>query len=114
MAQKIPDPLSRRHLLEGGVDAAKASALAEAYLAAGREIEAVDFLALAGARDGLVALQQQAIERGDVFLLRAANRGLSEEGSSDQWKALRESALRRGRELDAETAKRLATVEGPG
>ena len=44
MATRIPDPLKRRHLVEGDLDPAKALALAEAYLAEGRSQEAVAFL----------------------------------------------------------------------
>ena len=42
---KLPDALARRHLLEGTLDAGKSRAYGEAYLEAGREIEAIDFLA---------------------------------------------------------------------
>ena len=41
---KLPDALARRHLLEGGVDPAKALGIAEAYLEAERELEAIAFL----------------------------------------------------------------------
>ena len=37
---KLPDPLARRHLLEGTIDPGKARSIGEAYLAAEREIEA--------------------------------------------------------------------------
>ena len=119
MAKKdLPDPLSRRHLLEGDLDPAKAFALAEAYLAADREIEAVDFLAVAHAgshaeaADRLVALRVIALEQGDVFLMRAASAALGEEPSTEKWRALADAASRAGRERDAETAMRLATVGG--
>jgi len=112
LAQKIPDPLSRRHLLEGGLDAAKARSIAEAYLENGREVEAVEFLAKAEADETLAELAARAIERGDVFLLKSASGALGKEASSDQWTALAEAARQNGRERDAETAQRLATVDG--
>lgn len=108
---RIPDPLSRRHLLEGSIDPTKARALAEAYLEAGREIDAIEFFARAGERDALVALQETAVERGDVFLMKAASRGLDEEPSSERWQALAKAAAQKGRKHDAESALRLATVD---
>jgi hypothetical protein len=109
---KLPDPLSRRHLLEGALDSAKAKALAEAYLEVGRELDAIEFLARAGDRESLVALQETAIERGDVFLMKAACRGLGEDAHADRWQALARIASERGRHHDAEAALRLATVDG--
>ena len=41
---KLPDPLRRRHLVEGGVDPGRALQIAEVYLEEGRSIEAVAFL----------------------------------------------------------------------
>ena len=113
---KLPDPLSRRHLLEGGLDSAKALALAKAYLEEGREVEAIDFLSAAGidanseVRDALKQLQSTAVERGDAFLMRAASAALEEEPSSQTWQNLAQAATRAGRVHDAETAERLATV----
>jgi hypothetical protein len=113
---KLPDPLSRRHLLEGGLESAKALALARAYLEDGREIEAVDFLAAVGpdsnseAYEALSQLQAAALERGDVFLMRAASAALDEEPSAETWRAMAEAASGAGRLRDAETAERLATV----
>jgi hypothetical protein len=107
---KLPDPLARRHLLEGGLDPQKARSYAEAYLAAGREVEAVDFLAMAESRDELESLQQRAIERGDVFLMRIVSAALGAEPSSATWTALATAAAAAGRERDAESAQRLATV----
>jgi hypothetical protein len=107
---KLPDPLARRHLMEGGLEPDKARAYGEAYLAAGREVEAVDFFTMAEAREPLEALQALAIERGDVFLMRAASGALGDEPSSATWKRLAEAAAAAGRAKDAETAQRLATV----
>jgi hypothetical protein len=110
--KKFPDPLSRRHLLEGEMDAARAGALAKDYLEAGREIEAIEFFAKSGDRDALKALQAVAIERGDVFLMKAASAGLGEEASKERWQALATAARNAGRPRDEESALRLATVDG--
>lgn len=106
----LPDPLTRRHLMEGGLDPAKARNVGEAYLAVGREVEAIDFLKMADAKEALESLRDEAIERGDVFLMRAASGALRDEPSSATWLKLAEAASAHGRERDAETAQRLATV----
>lgn len=117
-SMKLPDPLSRRHLLDGTLEASKALELAKAYLEEGREVEAVDFFAVAQAasneeaRVALVALRDEALERGDVFLMRISAAGLDEEPSQNTWQALADAATRAGRSKDAETAQRLATVGG--
>lgn len=123
-SMKLPDPLSRRHLLEGTLEASKALALAKAYLEEGREVEAVDFLAAARAgaegeaevneeaRSALHGLQDTALELGDVFLMRIASGALGEETPQKTWQALADVAKNLGRERDAETALRLATVQG--
>ncbi len=108
---KLPDPLSRRHLLDGEIDPSRVKALGAAYLEAGREIEAIEFLARAKDREALEALQDAAVERGDVFLMRSASAGLNEEPSVDRWRALAEAATAAGRHKDAETARRLAAVD---
>lgn len=108
---KLPDPLARRHLLEGKLDPAKARAIGEGYLAAGREVEAVDFLARGEATEALAHLRSEALDRGDVFLMRSVTAALGEDPSSDEWSRLAERATSVGRERDAETARRLATVE---
>lgn len=110
--KKLPDALARRHLLEGELDASKAAAYADAYLEAGQEIDAIDFLAKAGDTGRLAALQDAAVERGDVFLMRAASRGLGDEPSVERWTELAEAARSAGRMRDAESAARLATVDG--
>ncbi|MFK7897618.1 MAG: hypothetical protein AB8G23_17410 [Myxococcota bacterium] len=108
---KLPDSLARRHLLEGKLDAKKARAIADAYLEQGREIEAIDFLSHAEATDELGQLQKAALERGDVFLMKAASAALGDEPSSQTWRDLATAATAKGRERDAESAARLATVE---
>jgi len=109
---KLPDPLARRHLLEAKLEPAKARALADGYLALGREIEAIDFLAKADARDALAALETAAIERGDVFLMRRVAAVLGREPGAERWRALADNAARAGRPRDAESVLRLAAVEG--
>jgi hypothetical protein len=114
---KLPDPLSRRHLLDGDLESARALALAQAYLADDREVEAVDFLAAAGpesnteAREALESLRSAALERGDVFLMRMVITALDAEPSAETWRALAAAASRAGRPQDVETAERLATVD---
>ena len=108
---KLPDPLAKRHLLEAELDSTKARALAEEYLGRGREIEAIDFLAQAGATDAIEALERAALERGDVFLMKKVAQALGREPSPERWRALSEAATRAGRPRDAETAARLATVD---
>ncbi len=107
---KLPDPLARRHLMEGGLDPKRARDYGEAYLAAGREVEAIDFFAMAEATDALIELQATAVERGDAFLMRAASGALGDDPSSETWSRLAEAAVAAGREQDAETAHRMATV----
>ena len=108
---KLPDPLAKRHLLEAELEPAKAKALADGYLALGREIEALDFLKRANATEAIEALQRAALERGDVFLLRRVAQVLGRDPSREQWQALASAASAAGRERDAETASRLATVD---
>lgn len=108
---KLPDPLARRHLLEAALEPARAKALAEGYLARGREIEAIDFLAKAGDESSLVALENEAVQRGDVFLLRRVAQALGREPGPERWRALADAANRAGRQRDAEAAIRLAAVD---
>ena len=70
-----------------------------------------DFLARAEADDVLAELANQALERGDVFLMRVASGARGEDPGPDAWRQLAEAASRHGRERDAESALRLATVE---
>ena len=107
---KLPDPLARRHLLEGDLDKDKARAYGEAYVAAGRSVEAIDFLEIGEAREALTALQDDALEQGDAFLMRAASGALGVDPGPDVWTRLAEKADSLGREQDAETARRQATV----
>jgi sulfite reductase beta subunit-like hemoprotein len=106
---KIPDPMSRRYLIEREIAASEALAIAEAYLADERASEAIVFLAKAGASERLAGLATQAIEQGDAFLLREVARATGREPSAAQWLALADAAERAGRLLYAVTARRQAT-----
>lgn len=104
----IPDPLKRRHLVEEELDPTRALALAEAYLAEGRVVEAVAFLEKADARDQLAAIRDEALEQGDLFLLRAAANALGEEIAAETWSRLADVAEAAGKERYAHEARRLA------
>ena len=104
----LPDPLARRHLLEEALDPARALVVAEAYLIQERAAEAIAFLAKAGARERLAALREQAIEAGDLFLMRSASLALGEEPSLEQWSRLADAAEAAGKERYAHEARRLA------
>jgi hypothetical protein len=110
MARKspIPDPLRRRHLLEEALDPARALAIAEAYLAEERPIEALAFLAKADAREQLGRLRDLAVEEGDPFLLRQACAALGEQPGAERWRRLADSARAAGKEVQARDAERQA------
>ena len=93
---KLPDPLARRHLLEGRIAPEKARGVAEAYLAEGREVEAIDFLARAEAHERLESLRSAALEAADVFLFRAASSALGSETPAEVWSRLAEVARAAG------------------
>jgi hypothetical protein len=103
---KIPNPLERRHLIEKDLSDAQALETAEAYLAAGRFVEAVDFLAKAHARERLAELRSQAIEAGDVFLLRGVARAMKEPPARTEWNAIAEAAAAAGKDRYAVEARR--------
>lgn len=105
---KIPDPLERRHLVERGVGEAQAARVAQAYLAEGRELEALDFLAEAGDQEGLAGLRQSAIAAGDLFLLKAVASAQAEEPQRQEWEALAAAAEAAGKQRYAEDARRQA------
>jgi hypothetical protein len=104
----IPDPLTRRHLIERDLAPARALAIGEAYLEQGREIEAIDFLRKAEAAERLAELRGRAVERGDGFLLRAVVRATSSPAGRDEWKRLAEAARAAGKERYALDATRQA------
>ena len=105
---KAPDPLKRRHLIERGLDAPKALALAEAYLAEGRTQESLVFLKQAEARERLEAIREEAAAAGDVFLLRESSLALGEETPAALWRATAEAAQAAGKGKYAEEAARQA------
>ena len=104
----IPDALERRHLVEREIPAAQALRIAEAYLDAGREIEAVDFLRKARAAEKLAELRRQAIERGDAFLLRSIAIAAGEAPRRDEWEALAQAAASAGKQRYADEGRRQA------
>jgi len=104
----LPDPLKRRHLLEEALEPARARAIADAYLEAGRTAEAVPFLHKADDRERLEALRDGALEAGDVFLLRSASQALGETPSAAVWARVAEAADAAGKERYAVEARRLA------
>jgi hypothetical protein len=103
---KLPDPLSRRHLVERELPAAQSLALATSYLEEGRRVEAVDFLRKAGAADRLVALRAEAIADGDAFLLRRVAESMGAPPTRDEWQALARAAESAGKEGYAAEARR--------
>jgi hypothetical protein len=103
---KIPGPLERRHLVEKALPAEKALAIAAAYLAEDRCVEAIDFLALAGAQDRLASLRDRALEEGDVFLLRAVAEAQDAPPGRDEWQRIAAAAEARGLDRYVTEAKR--------
>jgi hypothetical protein len=108
LAKKLPDPLTRRHLLERDLPAAQALATAEAYLAEGRSVEAIDFLAKADASERLADLRVEAVASGDPFLLRSVARANRVAPTHEEWVALAEAAAAAGKEVYAADARRQA------
>ena len=105
-SKKVPDPLVRRHLLEGDMPEGQALATAQAYLAEGRSVEAVDFLAQAGAEEELAVLRAEAVAAGDLFLFRAVVRTGGEPPSRAEWAAVAAAAEEAGLERYARDARR--------
>jgi hypothetical protein len=109
---KIPNPLARRHLLERELPPAQALRLAEAYLAEGRSLEAVDFLRKAGAKDRLASLREESVAAGDGFLLRMVSNALGEPPGPELWGRLAEAADAAGKQRQAADARRQAARGG--
>jgi hypothetical protein len=103
---KIPDPLERRHLVEKQLPPAQALAIAQAYLAEDRCVEAVDFLKIAAANEQLAELRQRSIAEGDAFLLRAVAGAQGHPPTREDWQRLEAAASAQGRERYALTARR--------
>jgi len=109
---RIPSALDRRHLIERELSEANALAIADAYLAEGRSIEALDFLAKANARDRLAELRAQALEAGDAFLLRAVARAMHEPPVRVEWGRVAAAAEAVGKQRYASEARRQAERSG--
>jgi hypothetical protein len=105
---KIPGPLERRHLIERDLSVAQSQRIADAYLEEGREIEAIDFLRKAQAKEALGELRRQALARGDAFLLRSVTVALDCEPERDEWRTVAEAASSTGRDRYATEARRQA------
>ena len=103
---KLPGPIERRHLIERELSAAQALRYAEAYLEEGQDVDAIGFLAKAGATEQLAALRARAIESGDSFLLRSVASAMGAPAASEEWKALNEAATRAGKQRYATEALR--------
>jgi hypothetical protein len=87
---------------------ASRAAIAEAYLADDRCVEAVDFLAKAEESEQLAEMRKRAISEGDVFLLRAVAEAEHRDTTQDDWQRTAASADARGLETYAAEARRQA------
>lgn len=105
---KIPGPIERRLLIEKALPEAQSLRVAEAYLEAGRTVEALEFLRKAGAQDQLVELRGQAVREGDAFLFRSASEISGSSMSRDEWTALAAAAEQVGKDCYAAEARRQA------
>jgi len=105
---KIPGPLERRLLIEKSMPEAQALRIAEAYLEAGRSVEAVSFLQKAGAQDRLAELRELAVREGDAFLFRSAAEACEKAMGRDEWAALAVAAEQAGKDCYAVEARRQA------
>ena len=94
--------------MERGSGEAQAGRVAQAYLAEGRELEALDFLAQAGDQEGLAGLRQSAIAAGDLFLLKAVAQFVEEKPQRQDWETLAAAAEAAGKLGYAEDARRQA------
>jgi hypothetical protein len=105
---RIPNALDRRHLVERKVAPAQAQRIADAYLAEGRTLEALDFLRVAGAAERLAELRREAIAAGDAFLFRSIAGNAGAPPTREEWSALADAAAASGRRFYAEQARRQA------
>ena len=104
----IPGALERRHLIEKDQAQAQSLRIAEAYLEAGRAVEALEFLRKADAGEQLAALRAQAVEEGDAFLLRSAAETQGSMPSREEWSELARAATAAGKDSYAAEAQRQA------
>ena len=108
----IPDALTRRHWLSEEMDAARASAAANAYLAEDRRFEAIAFFAKAGDRDALESLAEEGLTSGDLFLFRAAHEALKVAPTREMWEKLASTAEAAGKLQYAIEARRQVAAAG--
>lgn len=106
--ETIPNPLERRLLVEGDLDAKLASKIAAAYLEEGRKLEAIDFLAKADNREELRAIAEEAIAEGDPFLLLTVMGAIGDEPDRATWQRCADAAEAAGKQRYADTARRNA------
>ena len=100
-------------LLAGRAEEGRAALrLAEAYLAEGRSLEAVDFLRKAEAKDRLAALREESVAAGDSFLLRVVATALGEPPDRELWRRLAEAADAAGKQRQAADARPQAARGG--
>ncbi len=104
----VPGPIERRHLIERDLSVAQALRYAEAYLEAGRDQDAIEFLVKAEAEEELEAIRRRSIEAGDAFLLRSVSAATGVTPDREQWKQLAEAAAAAGKERYAVEALRYA------
>lgn len=104
----IPDPLTRRLLVEKELDAMAASKIAEAYLEEGRKLEAIDFLAKANDSEGLRSIADDAIAQGDPFLLQSVMQLIGDDPDRETWQRCADAAEAAGKSRYAATARRNA------
>jgi hypothetical protein len=105
---KIPGPLERRHLIEKSQDVSKSLVIAEAYLEAGRAVEALEFLANADAQERLAELRATAMREGDAFLLRGVATAAAQPVTVEEWSSLATAAAEAGKDCYAAEARRQA------
>ncbi len=110
---KIPNAIERRHLIERDLSEAAALRYADAYLEAGRDQDAIEFLVKAEATAALEEMRARAIESGDVFLLRATARATGVSVAREEWQAVGRAASAAGKErYAAEAARQAGREEG--
>lgn len=105
---RIPDALTRRHLIEKDLSAEQCLAIADAYLEEQRVVEAVVFLGKAHAHDRLHEIAEAAIEEGDAFLLEEVARARGRQPERGEWERLEDAARAAGKLRFAEDAHRQA------
>lgn len=103
---RIPDALTRRHLIEKEMDAGGAMAIADAYLEDGRTHEALDFLVKVDAQEQIDQLFEQAVESGDTFMVQVISRVTEREFDAECWERVARAAEAAGKERYAATAWR--------